>query len=798
MRLLEQFIQDARWAMRSMRRAPGFAAVAILTLALGIGAITAIFSVLYGVWLSPAKYVRPGRLADFSGQQLTGRRFLGGTSYADLSDWKLEATTVESFGAHRYARQVNVSGEEGAEEVTGHRVSANLFALLGAHPVLGQPLDAQADRSSGPRQALISYDWWTRRFGADPRIAGKRIRVDDQDFTIAGVMPRGFEFPPMGSADYRPVIWMSLNLSREQESDRAARSLAVIARLREGASLQQAQAEMDTIAARLAKAHPPEDTDWGVKVSSLNEGRTLEEVRPALLLVMGAASLVLLIACANIANLLLARAFGREREMAVRRALGATWYRLLRQLLTECVILALIGGLAGVLLAYGAVPFLRLILPAAMPRVDEIAVNGKVLVFALGVSLLAGLLFGMTPAVIARKRAGHLLVTAEEALALMLLVSAGLLLESFRRAAHVDLGFHPEHTLAMRLQLDKSRYPDGARVAFFRAELLRRAQSLPGVQYAGTVSALPMGTIMQGTDFEIEGRPNTAGDPPFADRADVSTDYLHAMGIPLVRGRDFEAGDRPGSPLVAMISESMARTHWPAGDALGSRIRFDGLWFTIAGIVRDVQQYSPERGSRGGTIYVVNDQLPIETQGKDLGRLVVLVTRTSGPPAPIAAAMRRVVAEIDKNQPVGDVFTMEQLVSRKLAARRLNTLLLSLFAGLAIVLATVGVFGVTAYALARRTKEIGIRMAIGASPASILSMVIKQTLRLAIAGAALGIVGTAGTSRLLAGFLFGVRPADPLVVAGVAGFLVAAVVASAMLPVRRAMRLDPMEALRHD
>lgn len=813
MSLLADFVQDARCAIRSMRRTPGFTAVAVLTLALGIGANTAVFSVLYGVWLSPTKYSRAERLVDVIRQQLTGRRFLDFASYSDLADWRAQTRTIEDFGVHRYAHQVNISGEQGAEEVIGHRVSANLFGLLGIRPALGHPFDAEADRSTGPQQALISYAWWTRRFGGDARVVGKKVHVNDEVFTIAGVMPQGFEFPPMGGAEYRPVIWMSLNVRTEQQRSRAFHSLAVIARLKPHVSIQQAQAEMSTIAARLASAYPQEDGGWGIRVTRLNDVRQLDEARPALLLVMAAASLVLLVACANIANLLLARAFGREREMAVRRALGATRQRLARQVLTESGILALSGGLAGVLLAYGAVPFLKAALPAAMPRADEIRLSGAVLWFTAGISLVTGLLFGAMPAlrrgsdtsrglegrtVAARNRAARVLVTIEVALALVLLASAGLLIESFRRVTNVDLGFRKEHALTMRLQLTKRRYPDGKRVAAFRTELLRRVQALPGVQYAGTVSSLPMGIVMQGREFEIEGRPETARDKPFVDYANVSRDYLRAMGIPLVRGRYFDAGDRPGAPPVALISESIARAHWPYGGALGSRIRFDNTWFTIAGIARDVQQYSPEHGARGGTIYALNEQLPLESQGNDMGRLMVVVTRTAGEPSPIIAAMRRAIAEMDKDQPVADICTLEQLVWRTLAARRLNTLLVGLFAGLAIVLAAVGVFGVTSYAVARRTKEIGIRMALGAAPASVLIMMAKETLLLAVIGAAIGIGVTVATSRLLSRFLYGVRPAEPVIVAGVAMLLVAIVVASGIFPARRAMRVDPIVALRED
>ena len=812
MRLAEEFVQDARYAVRSMRRAPGFAAVAVVTLALGIGANTAIFSVLYGVWLSPAPYSQAGRLADFSMQQLSGSRLMGGTSYANLADWKAQSGVVEAFGVHRYAHQVNVSGSGEAEEVFGHRVSANLFAMLGASPAVGHPMEAAADRSTGPRQVLLGDAWWRRRFGGDAGVVGNQIFVDGEAFTIAGVMPRGFEFPPMGSAAFHPVLWMSLNVPMEQELARDAHSLDVVARLKAGVSMARAQAEMDTIAARLAKAYPQEDGGWGIKVAGLTDVRQLEAVRPALLLLMAAASLVLLIACANIANLLVAHAAGREREMAVRRALGVTWQRLARQLLTESGMLALGGGAEGVLLAYAAMPLLKAALPANMPRAGEIGLDRVVLGFAAAVSMLTGLLFGLLPAVrpgsgfgltpggrstAARKRTARLLVAAEVALALVLLDGAGLLLESFRRVSNVDLGFRTEHALTMRLQLSKRGYPDGNRVRAFREELLRKVHALPGVQYAGTVSSLPMGIISQGMEFEVEGRPETAWEKPFASYANTSTEYLRAMGIPIVAGRYFAESDGPAAQAVTIVSESLAHVWWPGTAALGRRIRFEGTWFTIAGVIKDVRQLSPERAAEG-QIYALNHQLPLARQGAAMGRFNVLVIRTAADAATMAAAVRRAVAEIDKDQPVAEVATMERVVESRLEARRLNTLLLGLFAGLAVALAAVGVFGVASYAVTRRTKEIGIRMALGATPASVLAMVAGETLALAAAGAAIGLGGTAATARILARFLYGVRPVEPVIVAGAAMALVAVVVGSGLLPARRAMRVDPMVALRED
>jgi predicted permease len=533
---------------------------------------------------------------------------------------------------------------------------------------------------------------------------------------------------------------------------------------------------------------------------------------------MAAASLVLLIACANIANLLVARAAGREREMAIRRALGVTWHRLTRQLLTESGMLALSGGAVGVLLAYVTLPVLKSVLPASMPRANEIGLDGAVLGFGAGVSLLTGLLFGLVPAVrpggsfglgsggrtvTARNCTARLLVTVEVALALVLLASAGLLMESLRRALNVDLGFRKDHALTMRLELSKRRYPDGRRVRAFREELLRRVYALPGVQYAGTVSSLPMGVIMQGTEFTTEGRPEAERGKPFANYANTSTDYLRAMGIPLVGGRYFGESDGPAAQPVTIISESLARAWWPGTGALGRRIRFDGTWFTIVGIAKDVRQLTtggaPDSSERAamGQIYALNHQLPLNSQGAAMGRFNVLVIRTPTDAGAMSGAVRGAVAEIDKNQPVA-VETMQRVVDRHLESRRLNTLLLGLFAGLAVTLAAVGVFGVGSSAVARKTREIGIRMALGATPASVLVMIVRETLLPAAIGAAIGLGGTVATSRLLARFLYGVRPAEPVIVAGVAMGMVAVAVASGMFPARRAMRVDPMVALRED
>ncbi len=811
LRWLRDFAQDVRFGIRMLRGNPGFTAVAVLTLALGIGANAAIFSALYGVWLAPVPYPHGDRLVDISMKELTGDRFERGASFPDLADWKIQSTAFEGFGLHQFDHQTNVTAGGEADELTTHRVSANLFRVLGVSPVLGRGFSGDEDTSAGPRSALISYGYWLRRFGGDRGVLGQLITIDGEPYTVTGVMPPRFEFPTT-AAESSPALWRSLNLPPNRLAARDNRSVDVVARLKSGVSAASAQTEMDHIVGRLANAYPKENGGWGVQVTPLNQTQQFAAVRPALLLLMAAAAFVLLIACVNIANLLLVRAAGREQEFAMRRALGASGLRLARQLLTETCLLSLAGGAAGVMLAFWALPALKTMMPASMPRVNAIRIDGTGLAFAVGMSLLTGLLFGVAPVWHAvhgrgfavsrsspRNRAARFLITAEVALALLLLADAGLLMESFQRASRVDFGFQREHVLTMKVELTHRAYSTGQRVEAFREELLRRASSVPGVLYAGTVSILPLGRLGGMLTFDVEGRRASAM------YATVSTGYLRAMGIPLLRGRYFNENDHSGTAPVTIISQSLARRYWSDADSLGKRIQIDDVWFTIVGIVKDVRQDKPE-SEPAAEVYELTRQLPEKTQAGINGRYMVLVLRTVGQVgeisespagnAAILAAIRTAVAEIDKDQPVADVKTMEEWVQGKLAARRLNMQLLSVFAGLAVALAAVGVFGVVSYSVARRTREIGIRMALGARPFSVLAMVAKETLLLGLIGVGLGVAGTLATSRLLASFLYGVKPADPGIVIAVAAVLVGVVVASGLTPARRAMRVDPVVALR--
>ncbi len=795
---LQDAARDLRYGARGLLRTPGFAAVAVLTLALGIGANTAIFSILYAVLLAPPPYPAGSRLVDISMKELTGHRFERGVSYPDLEDWKRQTQLFATFATHQYRRELNVTGAGEAEEINGDAVSSNLFPSLGVAPMLGRGFTAGEDSFNGPRSILISYGYYQRRFGGKPSAIGRRLDIDGDFYTIAGVMPPRFEFPLFGG-DYSPALWLSLNLSPDRVQQRDARSLSVVGLLKPGVTPRQAQSEMETIVARLASAYPKENSGYGVKVSPLEENRVTAAVRPAFLLLMAAAAFVLLIACVNLANLLLARNAARDRELAVRRALGATRLRLLRQFLAETWLLALAGGAAGVLLAWLTLPLLKTLLPANTPRINEVSVNWAVLAAAAAASLGTGLLFGLLPAWrattaitsrhSARQRPARILVTAEVALALVLLAAAGLLIESFRRASEVDMGFERHNVLTMRMQLSRNRYPTAHSILTFHDELLRRAGSVPGVIQAGTVNMLPLGIIMGGIDYETEQRQE------WASFASVSPGYLRAIGIPLVYGRYFDRTDRRGTAPVTVVSASVARRYWRGVEAIGRRIRFDGQWFTIVGVVKDVRQNNLEAPPEAG-IYALVSQLSEKRQNGISGRFIVLVLRTTTEAAATAAAMRAAVAAIDKDQPVTDVKTMEQHMQRALSGRRLNTLLLSIFAALAIALAAVGVFGVVSYAVARRTSEIGIRMALGAPPETILAMVVRETLVPGLTGVALGVAGTVAMSRVLSRFLFGVAPTQPGIMAGVAALLVTVVVASALGPARRAMRVDPAVSLR--
>lgn len=813
---LDDLVRDARYAVRSLRRSPAFAAVVVLTVALGVGATTAMFSVLYSTCLAPLPYAEPNRLVDISMAQASGRRLNAGTSLPNLRDWIAEASSFEGLAAHRLQYYANLTGHGEAEEIHAWRLSAQAMPLLRVRPLLGRWFEPHEDMAGGPRSAVLSHELWQRRFHSESTVLGTRVFVDGEALTIVGVMPERFEFPPLFGSS-KPVMWLSLNLPVEIAADRNTHSLHVFGRLKPGISIEQAQAEMNGISGRLAKAYPKENSEWSAaKVVPLSEASFVNEFRSALWLLSAAAGLVLLIACANVASLLIARGATREREFAVRRALGVSTSRLVRQVLTESCVIAGAGCVFGVLFAYWSLPILKSMLEG-QPRVDEIAIQPVVLAFALVVSLLTGILFGILPALRvgwrgtagvqagrvgpSRQRLRKALVTLEIALSLVLLSAAGLLMESLWRASRVDLGFRPDQVLSMRFNLPQGKYDSGHRVEAFRVELLRRVTALPGVAFAGTNSAPPMGAMSQSTGFDIEGTPPMGVQERNSAFSNVSPDYLHAMGIPLLRGRDFQRTDRPGSFPVVLVSQLVARRFFGGEEILGKRIRFSRLesaeWFTVIGVVGDVRESHPEN-LPSGTLYALSSQLPVIEQGGRAAHLIVLVLRTTHDASGIANAVKTAVADIDKDQAVGDVLTMRQLVNKRLAGRRLDTLLIGLFAALAVTLAIVGVFGIVSYSVSCRKKEISIRMALGARQSTVLAMFMHDTLSFGIGGVLAGFLASLGTSRLLATRLYSVAPTEPYILFASAALLAAAAIVATIFAARRLIGLDAIAALRHE
>lgn len=815
-RWLEDLLRDGRYALRSLRRGPAFAAVAVLTIALGVGSNTAMFSVLYGTCLAPLPFAEPDRLVEVSMMQTTGRKFEAGTSSPNLSDWTSAASSFEGLAPHRLQYFVSLTGYGAAEEIQAWRLSAQAFSLLRVPPILGRGFVPDEDTPAGPRSTLLSYQLWQSRFNGDAHVLGKRVSIDGEAFTIAGVMPDRFEFPPMFGS-WKPVMWLSLNLPPEMATERGTHGLHILGRLKRGVSIEKAQAEMEGISSRLAKAYPKENGEWPTaKVVALGDASHVEDFRSTLWLLSAAAGLVLLIACANVASLLIARGISREREFAVRRALGVSTGRLVRQVLTESCVLAGLGCVLGVLFAFWSLPALKSMLEGR-PRVEDIGLQPVVLAFAAGVSLLTGVLFGLPPALRAgwggiagvqsgrtgppRQRLRTVLVGLEIALGVVLLSAAGLLIESFWRATRVDLGFRPDQILTMRFNLPQRRYGTALRVEAFREELLRQVSALPGVAFAGTNSAPPMGVVQQQTDFEIERKPQTGGEEQNVSFANVSPDYLHAMGTPLLRGRNFAPTDRSGAPPVVIVSQSVARRFFSGEEILGQRIRLGRLdspeWFTVVGVAGDVREYRPEKPPNS-TIYALSGQLPAASQRGRAARTIVLVVRATGDPSGLIGAVRAAAAGIDPDQPAGDVLTLRQIVEKKLAGRRLNTLLIGLFAALAVILAIVGVFGLVSYSVSCRVKEISIRMALGARRSAMLAMILRDTLAFGVPGVVVGIAASFGTSRLLAAMLYGVEPAAPHVLFAAAAFLATAMVVASLSAARRAVGLDPILALRQD
>jgi predicted permease len=811
--MLETFLQDARFALRMLRKNPGFTAIAVLTLALGIGANTAIFSVVYATLFKALPYPHSEQLFNVFQQQTKDTSIQTGWSYANFEDLRRQSTAfVELAGAQRH--QLTLTGQGEPSVVNTSVVTPELFSLFQVTPIAGRQFTAADGKPGAPAVVILSENLWRGTFGASPAIVGRSINLDKASYTVVGIMPTSFRFPQISQPDQ---IWIPLvhdPLFGPWMPRRGGHWLQVTGRLKPGVTLAQAQAELNGIAANLAAQYPAEDAEWDIRTVPLRV-LFVGNVRTGLLVLLGAVGLVLLIACANIANLLLARATSRAKEIALRATLGAARARIVRQLLSESAVLGLLGGVAGIALAYVGVQALTSLLPPGLPQVNPIRVDYFVLGFALVLSLLASAGFGLAPAFFAAnsnlqsslreggrsgesagsRRARRVLAAAEIALAMVLLVAAGLLLRSFSNLLAVSPGFDVQHVMKAEVALPRAHYATPQQWIEFTDQLLAGIHAEPGLQQAAVAIPMPLADGTINLAFDIVGMPpRSEAETRTANYVSVSTEYFHVMGIPLLSGRLFNERDLMASPRVALISRALARTHFANQDPIGKRIVFGfppdpGVSREIVGVVGDVRDVALG-ADPGPMMYVPFAQAPFP------GAVIAVKSPLSLPP--VASAIRQTVAGLDKDLPVTDIAEMTQILETSVAQPRFRTRLLGLFASMALVLAATGIFGVISYSVSCRTNEIGIRVALGASRSQILGMVLGETLTLAGVGLALGTPASLVAARLLGSMLFGVSAGDPLTLTAVGVSLAMVAAAAGYLPARRAVRVDPLLALRHE
>jgi putative ABC transport system permease protein len=811
--MLESLWQDVRFGIRMLVKNPSFTLVSVLALALGIGATTAIFSVVNAVLLRPLPYKDPDHLVHVLRTQPPIMR--GPISRPDFLEWQAQQKVFSAIAAY-YFETFNLTGVDRAERVVGARVTEDFFQLFAVAPAQGRfllPADNQAEAN---HVAVISYGLWQRRFGGQPGLVGQTITLNAEPYAVVGVAPPEFNFPQ------RIEIWTPAKLALDKR-DRGTNYLKVIGRMKEGITNEQAQAQMNQVASALAQQYPENDTNLSVTISSLLEEQVMN-IRPVLIILLGSVLFVLLIACANVANLLLARSTTRQKEMAVRTALGASRWRIIRQLLTESISLSLLGGTLGVLLALWGINLLMALAPANIPRIKEVSLDQRVLFFSLLISVATGIVFGLAPAMQISKtnlnevlkegtrsaatsnphgaRLRRVLIIAEIGLSLVLLISAGLLIESIRRLTDVNPGFDPKPLLTASVSFPRKPASASSEAdeleqvqaaSRFLAEVEQKIGALPGVQAVGAINDLPVrGNSTVNGDFNIEGRPKyKSGEAPVAEYRLVTPSYFSAIGIPLLKGRVFNDSDDTQHPISILINETLAKRFFPGEDPLGKRlIVMDDKPHEIIGVVGDARQWGLERPA-DPEIYVSYAQI-------GFGSETTLVVRANLEPSSLSEGVRGAITEVSADVPVYGIKSMMQVMAESTAQRRFNTILMTSFAGIALLMATIGLYGVISYSVAQRSQEIGIRMALGAQPAHVLRMMMWSGLKLALAGVILGLFMSLAVTRMMESLLYGVRATDPLTLIAGSIFLTLVALLACYIPARRATKIDPMIALRYE
>jgi putative ABC transport system permease protein len=809
---LDNLLNDIRYGLRMLRKSPSFTFFAVAVLALGIAANSAIFSIADAVLVRPLPYRDANRLV-IIWEDASAYGFPKDTpAPGNFSDWRTRNQVFDDVAATGFGGSFNLTGQGLPEKLTGREVTANLFSVLGVTPELGRDFRPEDDVPGATPVTILSHGLWLRRFGGDPQILGKEISLNYEKYIVIGVMKRGFQFP-----DREAELWTPERFTKEELANHGSHFLEVVARLKPGVALENANADLAVIAEQLQKEHPDSNAKVGAFAVPLRE-ELAGDVRPAILMLVGAVCFVLLIACANVANLLLSRATGRRRELAMRLALGATRGRIVQQMLTESVLLAMLAGIAGLLLSVWGTKFLATLIPAGIAPMAGTGVDGRVLLFTLAVTLATGVLFGIIPA--SRVSQLHLtpslkqgggqsgvgsggqrlrdaLVICEVALAIVLLAGGALMIRSLQNLYHLDPGFRADHVLVLHTPLPHEKYKAFTTRTAFYDQVLAKVENLPGVVAAGYTTWLPLTNPGGAMGVTLEGKPDPApGHALIPNVRIISKDYAPALGMKLIEGRLFEQGDGFGKPLVALINQTLARNYWPGENPVGKRFKTGGYsgkspWITVAGIVGDIHQAGLDIPARAEMYFPYQQQ----DDGFDPEFLAV---RTSGDPMALAEIVRQQIWSVDKEQPVAGVMPLEDLVDENLSSRRMQASLLGGFAGLALLLVTLGIYAVLSFAVTQRTQEIGVRVALGAQPRDVLRMIFSQGFKLFLIGAAIGLAAAFALSRALVHLLYGVSAYDPASFAMVTILLAVVALVACYIPARRATRVDPLVALRYE